>query len=79
MRRERKQMAERKQISQSRPATIRDVASRAEVSYMTVSRVINASPNVRPATRHRVLAAMDELQYRPSEAGRALAAFRRAR
>jgi hypothetical protein len=74
-----KQMIDEQPGPLSKPATIRDVASRAEVSYMTVSRVLNESPNVLPTTRSRVLAAMDELQYQPSEAGRALAAFKRRR
>ncbi|MEZ4767967.1 MAG: LacI family DNA-binding transcriptional regulator [Caldilineales bacterium] len=50
---------------QSRP-TIRDVAARAGVSYQTVSRVINGSDGVRPATRVRVEAAIDELGFRPN-------------
>ena len=49
-----------------------DVAKLAGVSHQTVSRVINGSPQVRPATRERVLAAMRELDYRPNSAARAL-------
>jgi DNA-binding LacI/PurR family transcriptional regulator len=49
-----------------------DVAKLAGVSHQTVSRVINGSPQVRPATRDRVLAAMAELDYRPNSAARAL-------
>jgi len=49
-----------------------DVAKRAGVSHQTVSRVINGSPQVREATRQRVLAAMQELHYRPNSAARAL-------
>lgn len=49
-----------------------DVAARAAVSGQTVSRVVNASPNVDPATRARVEAAMVELGYRPHRAARAL-------
>ncbi len=49
-----------------------DVAKLAGVSHQTVSRVINGSPQVRPATRERVLAAMAELDYRPNSAARAL-------
>lgn len=48
---------------QSRP-TIRDVAARAGVSYQTVSRVINDSGGVRPATEARVEAAIAELGFR---------------
>ena len=39
---------------------------------MTVSRVINDSELVRPATRDRVLAAIESLGYRPNTAARAL-------
>ncbi len=48
------------------------VASRAGVSGQTVSRVVNASPRVDPATRARVEQAMAELGYRPHPAARAL-------
>jgi LacI family transcriptional regulator len=57
-------------------ATIHDVARLAEVSIGTVSRVINGRPNVRPATRQAVLAAIEQLGYRPNPLGRNL---RRAR
>ena len=49
-----------------------DVAARAGVSGQTVSRVVNASPRVDPATRARVEAAMAQLGYRPHRAARAL-------
>jgi DNA-binding LacI/PurR family transcriptional regulator len=49
-----------------------DVARLAGVSHQTVSRVVNGSPQVRPSTRRRVLAAMDRLDYRPNRAARAL-------
>lgn len=48
------------------------VASRAGVSGQTVSRVVNDSPRVDPATRARVEKAMVELGYRPHRAARAL-------
>lgn len=48
------------------------VASRAGVSGQTVSRVVNDSPRVDPATRARVEQAMAELGYRPHRAARAL-------
>ncbi|WP_210099263.1 LacI family DNA-binding transcriptional regulator [Microbacterium phyllosphaerae] len=48
------------------------VASRAGVSGQTVSRVVNESPRVDPATRERVEQAMAELGYRPHRAARAL-------
>ena len=46
--------------------------ARAGVSGQTVSRVVNGSPRVDPATRARVEAAMAELGYRPHRAARAL-------
>ena len=55
-----------------RVATIFDVARVAGVSHQTVSRVLNDLPNVRPATRERVVEAIAELRYVPSQAARAL-------
>jgi LacI family transcriptional regulator len=52
--------------------TIRDVAKRAGVSPITVSRVINDSGNVSPATRQRVETAIAELQYVPNTLARSL-------
>ncbi len=56
--------------------TIHDVAERAGVSIKTVSRVLNKEPNVRPATRQRVLEAVESLRYRPSVSARSLAGSR---
>jgi LacI family transcriptional regulator len=53
--------------------TINDVARRAGVSPMTVSRVINGETNVRPATRERVDEAIAALSYAPNPAARSLA------
>lgn len=53
-----------------------DVARLAGVSKQTVSRVLNENPSVRPETRTRVLAAMNELGYRPSSSARSLASGR---
>lgn len=47
-------------------ATVYDVAERAGVSIKTVSRVVNGSDAVTPATRERVLAAVDALKYVPN-------------
>lgn len=59
-------------MAQSR-ATIRDVAALAGVSHQTVSRVINDDARVRPATRQRVQAAIDELEFRPNAIARFMA------
>src|SRR4051794_28081853 len=56
--------------------TIRDVARKAGVSAMTVSRVINSSPSVSPATRSRVEQVIAELGYVPSRLARGLSAQR---
>jgi len=53
-------------------ATQKEVAKLAGVSFITVSRVVNNEPNVREATRARVLRAIHELGYFPSFAGKAL-------
>jgi LacI family transcriptional regulator len=47
-------------------STIREVALRAGVSYQTVSRVINNSPDVAEATREHVLRVIAELDYHPN-------------
>jgi DNA-binding LacI/PurR family transcriptional regulator len=54
--------------------TIRDVARRAGVSTATVSYVLNNSRPVALGTRERVLAAANELGYRPSAIARGLQA-----
>ena len=56
--------------------TIKDVAARASVSRQTVSRVINDKDDISPATRDRVLAAVEELGYRPSAVARSMVAGR---
>lgn len=60
----------------TRTASIRDVARAADVSYQTVSRVLNGHPSIRPETKQRVLDAMAELRYRPNQAARALVTSR---
>ena len=47
-------------------ATISDVAAKAGVGVGTVSRVLNGSHQVRPATRAKVRAAMEALDYSPT-------------
>lgn len=53
--------------------TIYDVAREANVSMATVSRVVNGNPNVKPVTRKKVLATIEELGYRPNAVARGLA------
>jgi LacI family transcriptional regulator len=56
-----------------RAVTIYEVADRAGVSIATVSRALRDSDLVATATRRRVRQVAEELRFRPSRAGRALA------
>lgn len=56
----------------NRPPGMMDVAREAGVSHITVSRVINGHPSVRPETRTRVEAAIQKLGYRRNSVARAL-------
>ncbi|UJW30649.1 LacI family DNA-binding transcriptional regulator [Saccharothrix sp. AJ9571] len=73
-------MAKRIEAREPAPAVrlpaLTDVASLAGVSHMTVSRVINETGPVRAETREKVLAAIEELGYRPNSTARALATGR---
>ena len=60
----------------SRGPAITDVARLAGVSHQTVSRVVNDKREVSPATRDRVLTAIEQLGYRPNRAARSLAGGR---
>ncbi len=53
--------------------TIVDVADKAGVSKMTVSRVINGKGEISEATRQRVLSAMQDLGFRPNRLAQRLA------
>ncbi len=59
--------------------TIKDVAARADVSSMTVSRVLNSPHSVSRVARDRVNAAIRELKYAPNGAAQRLAAARSLR
>src|SRR5690554_1608429 len=52
--------------------TIYDVAKKANVSAMTVSRVINQATSIKEETRIRVLKAIEELDYIPNRSARSL-------
>lgn len=54
------------------PATLRDVAERAQVSVRTVSNVVAGYEHVSERMRARVLAAIAELDYRPNPVARTL-------
>lgn len=62
-----------------RKPSIYDVADRAGVSHMTVSRVLNGHPNIRASTRDKVMKAIDEMSYTRSSIARALATNRTMR
>lgn len=55
-----------------RATTLHDVAAHVGVSPRTVSRVVNDQGGFSPATRARVLHAVDELHYRPNLIARGL-------
>ena len=54
------------------PATLRDVADRANVSMRTVSNVVSGYTHVSEKMREKVLAAIAELDYRPNPVARTL-------
>lgn len=55
-----------------RALTVKEIAEHVGVSIATVSRVTRGVDAVAPETRRRVLAAIEELGYRPSHLGQAL-------
>ncbi|WP_394361344.1 LacI family DNA-binding transcriptional regulator [Amycolatopsis sp. SB7-3] len=61
-----------RETTESKQASLTDVAALAGVSHMTVSRVINGTGPVRAETRVRVNAAIEQLDYRPNSVARAL-------
>lgn len=68
----------RRRRNSGRPS-LHDVAALAGVSHQTVSRVVNGSPKVAPATRAAVHAAITQLGYRRNNLGRELASLRSGR
>lgn len=59
-------------MAERRPPSMVDVARRAGVAHVTVSRVLNGENSVRPATRDRILQAIDELGYQRNDSARVL-------
>ncbi len=58
--------------SRKKSPTIRDIAKMANVSYQTVSLVINGKPGVSDQTRKRILRLVDQVDYRPNRAAQML-------
>lgn len=54
------------------PITISDIAKKSKVSVATVSRVLNDSDKVKEQTKEKVLKAIKELNYAPSDIARSL-------
>jgi LacI family transcriptional regulator len=61
-----------RKINNAKHATLQDVANLAGVSAKTVSRVVNNQGEIREATRQRVQAAIEQLDYRPNILARSL-------
>ncbi len=59
-------------MGETRAATISDVAALAGVSISTVSKAVNGTGKLRAETRAKVLAAADQLSFRPSPLARGL-------
>ena len=57
-------------------ATLKDVAREAGVSYQTVSKVLNGTASVKPATEHAIRQAIERLGYTPHQAARSLRSSR---
>ena len=60
-------------VSQGKRATMRDVATRAGVSLITVSRVLREPDKVSPLLRQRILSAVEELGYFANQVASGLA------
>jgi len=54
------------------PYTIYDISQKAGVSIATVSRVLNGSSNVKPATREKVMQVIKEFDYTPNAFARGM-------
>ncbi|MBN1486199.1 MAG: LacI family DNA-binding transcriptional regulator [Anaerolineae bacterium] len=65
-------MVSQQKSAMRKRVTIKDVAAHAGVSTQTVSRVLNEKGYVAEDTRQRVLAAIEELEYRPSAVAKSM-------
>src|SRR6266849_1051738 len=63
-------------LAPNSPVRQKDIAREANVSVMTVSKVVRGCADVAPATRRRILARIKELNYRPHWVARSLVAGR---
>ena len=54
------------------PVSLKDIALSLNLSVSTVSRALNNQGRINPKTRAKVLKAMEQMDYRPNEAARAL-------
>src|SRR5882672_9270566 len=63
-------------LTPNSPVRQKDIAREANVSVMTVSKVVRGCADVAPATRRRILARIKELNYRPHWVARSLVAGR---
>ncbi len=66
-------MPESRPVNESKPATMAQIAARAGVALSTVSYVLSGKRSVSDEMRQRVLAAIEDLDYRPHRPARALA------
>ncbi|QEY17026.1 MULTISPECIES: LacI family DNA-binding transcriptional regulator [unclassified Cellvibrio] len=65
-------MSGRRSPEKNKQSTMRDVAEMANVSLMTVSRVLNEDGKVADETRERVMAAVEKLNYKLNISARSL-------
>ncbi len=61
-----------------KPVTLAEIARRAGVSVMTVSRALRKQSNISPQTQKKIQTIADELGYRPNPLVSALMTYRRA-
>lgn len=58
--------------AEAKRPTIKDIAKAAGVGVVTVSRALNDKPDISEATREKILAVADEMDYRPNRHARFL-------